>query len=194
MRRLLVTVLLLTVVQDHDAVAQAPTTVRDSTPRAVWGTLGVGPARRKAANVDFITLQASLSREVRPDWLLTGRVHVLEEFCILGCMGPEAERLVALGLLYGPVVQTRWTEFAISGGLSLLAGRRYDRTVSTIDHGAPERRVATIGIPIDMQLYLRPFRMLGVGGGVHLDINPQATYASFSVGVQMGRFARTPGP
>ena len=157
-----------------------------STAPAAWVDLGLGPGQI-AGDVGTITLALGYARETQPGRVVLGRLLYSEEFCILGCYGPAAERLTELGLLYGFSSRSRWVAGLLAAGGSLVVGRRYDGDGNASTTGETERRVATVGVPVEAQVFLTPFPAVAIGATAHLDVNLQAPMIAGTVGFRLGR-------
>ncbi len=174
--------ILLALVMPIAVTAQVAGTADPGTPPApVWLNAGLAID----AEGDFLGFGAAVAVPHREHRLVTGRIAYLEEFqlCLFGPCSTEPEKRIEAGLLYGLAGQSGWLFAAGSAGLGFYGGRR------TIGEREQEN-FATIGVPAEIQLYLRPSSIFGFGVTGIANLNGVDALAGVLVGVQIGRFHR----
>jgi hypothetical protein len=88
------------------------------------------------------------------------------------------------GLLYG--ITLKQEQVFISGGVGLAY------VEGTISHGLfssrpPEKIGPTIGIPVEAQLFWRPFSFLGIGLYGFANLNPEEPFVGATLSFQFGK-------
>ena len=86
------------------------------------------------------------------------------------------------GLLYGRVVAQSPLFVSLGAGLGYVDGTRSEGLFDD-----PEEVEATVGIPVEAQLYLRPFRFVGVGLYGFANFNQEEIFFGLTVSLQVGR-------
>ncbi len=87
-----------------------------------------------------------------------------------------------VGLLYGRVL-SEGSFFASVG-----AGVAYVEGLDVGLFGDNDELFATIGLPLEVQLFVRPFRFIGVGIYGFANINPEQNFTGATFSVQIGNF------
>lgn len=88
------------------------------------------------------------------------------------------------GLLYGLPLKQEQVFISIGVGLAFVEG--------SISHGLfslipPEKIGPTIGIPLEVQLFWRPTRFLGMGLYGFANLNPEEPYVGVTLSFQLGK-------
>ena len=183
---------------DTAAARAAPDTVpagRDATRRPYWVNVGL------AGNDESLGLGVSFTRARRADRIVTVRGLLTQEFCILGCDG-LADWTGEVGVLYGVAAQSRFAVLSVAAGGAAVGLRRSIPTGASAGPYYRESTALTVGIPFEGQLFVRPFRFLGLGVAGMVNVNPEHSFAGLLVGLQLGRLttrwerppATSPGP
>ena len=131
-------------------------------------------------------LGASYTRTLSAGRIVTARALLTEEFCLFGC-GNRPDRTGELGVMFGIATQSRFALFSVAAGGAVVGVRR---TVATGRDAPPYTRETgglTVGVPLEAQLFLRPFRFLGIGVAGVANANTERSFSGLLVGVQVGR-------
>lgn len=151
---------------------------------AVWVTTALGGTE------ELIGLGLHLGRErsgaaegFRPTAL--GRLLLMEEFCVFGCDSPGRHAELS-ALLGGTVGRERWFALTGAAGVSVLAG-------TTVDDD-PEGGYTGLGIPLFVEVSLRPFSRVGLSGSVSRTFSGADLPTFFFVGLQFGDLHPKPRP
>ena len=86
------------------------------------------------------------------------------------------------GLLYGRTLKQEQVFVSVGVGLAVVEG--------TISHGLfsnKEKIGPTIGIPVEAQLFWRPFRFLGIGLYGFANLNPEEPFVGATLSFQFGK-------
>ena len=86
------------------------------------------------------------------------------------------------GLLYGLALTSPPFLASFGGGVAVVSG--------TIDHSpfSPDEKIdPTIGLPLEVQLFWRPFRLTGVGLYGFANVNSEESYVGGTIGLQFGK-------
>jgi hypothetical protein len=165
----------------NPAGAQDSAPMPDSTTRRpVWVNLGLGIDREG----DHIGLAGGVGALLASGHLVTVRGMYLEEFqfCIFGpCSTPPATRVELAGL-YGLAVESSWLFASGSAGLGLFGGSR-----SVPGQSTRLENFVTVGLPVEVQLFLRPSSKFGFGVSGIANVNSESTLVGIVFGVQGGR-------
>jgi hypothetical protein len=162
------------------AAAPADSASRGAPRLPYWVNFGV------AGTAEELGLGVSFTRARDADQIVTVRALVTEEFCLLGC-GSRPDHTVEVGALYGIAMQSRFAVLSVAAGGAVLALRRTVPVASSTTYATREVGGLTVGIPVEGQLFLRPFRFLGVGLAGVANLNPKHSFAGALVGFQVGR-------
>ena len=73
------------------------------------------------------------------------------------------------------------------GGAPAGVAAGYVRRATDSPSGTRESGGATVGIPVEGQLFVRPFTFLGLGIAGVANVNPRGSFAGLLVGLQVGR-------
>jgi len=87
-----------------------------------------------------------------------------------------------VGLLYGRVLSEGSFFASVGAGVAYVEG---DYTGLFGDN---EELFATIGLPLEVQLFVRPFRFIGVGIYGFANVNPEQSFTGATFSVQIGNF------
>lgn len=166
------------------ALAARPVAAQGAAPRhPVWVNVGL-----VGTSDEMFGLGAGVTYALTPRRIVTLRALAVEEysFCI-NCAPGSLDRTLEAGLLYGVAAQSRRAVASLAAG---VGGVWVRRTVATGSETAPftrrtERTAASV--PVEAQLFVRPFRALGFGVAAVADLNAVRTLAGVLVGVQLGR-------
>lgn len=177
--------IVLALVAPQAGGAQAIVPAQNDTLRAdpaapaggtVWVTTALGGTE------ELIGLGMHLGRErrgaaagIRPTFL--GRFLLMEEFCVFGCDSPGRHAEVS-ALLGGTVGRERWFALTGAAGVSALAGTATDED--------PSRSYAGLGVPLFVELSLRPFSRVGLSGSMSRTFSGANLPTFLFVGLQFG--------
>lgn len=170
--------------------AAAQPAADSAPPRPWWLNLGL-----VGASDDMLGLGVGLTVARSAARILSVRGVLAEEWqwCWGGPCAAPPDRNVDVGVLYGVAQQHRWFVASLAAGAAVAALRRTTRDPSHETSPRTTREV-TLGVPIEGQLFVRPFRNVGVGGAVMFDLNPKQSFSGVLVGLQLGRLTPPWGP
>ncbi|HXF48696.1 MAG TPA: hypothetical protein VNL73_04645 [Verrucomicrobiae bacterium] len=147
------------------------------TPRKLWW-LNIGAGFSSGVEPGLPGIGLGLSYKHNPG-LFSLRTAYFEEFqiCLFGGCG-NPDRAWDAGALYGVITKSRTTFASASAGIGLAGGRR-----------GGEKSFTTVGIPLETQLFVTPFRHANVGFGLYGlgDINPKKSFWGALFCLQVGR-------
>jgi hypothetical protein len=150
----------------------APPTWRDGAglPRSrrarYWGSAGLGSGTRGAAG----HLGASYQTD---GTLLSVRAA--------GTIAVFDDELWDLGIVFGRSLVTGVVHASVGAGAALVRGARRESI-----HDDPEPIPSTVGLPIEVQLSIRPIPVLGIGLYGFANVNREETFRGVTVAVQLG--------
>lgn len=173
MKHILFPLLLLLAIVRLDA---QETTARPESSLLYWLTVGVGGA-------DYVGAMANLTLGPGGTELFSLRGLYMEEFriCVFGCSTPP-EYHADVGAMYGGMSKGKWGYASISTGLALT----FLRSLEESSTGTNPVRHTTIGLPLDIQLFLTPLAFVGIGITATSNINPRETFAGIFLCLQFG--------
>ena len=173
MRRALVALLLAA---PAGVAAQAPAPAGSALPRPFWLNVGL------VGSDEMIGLGASVTVARSASRIVTVRATALEEMSWwwVRCAAPPDQR-VDVGVLYGVATQSRWVLVSASAGLGVAAIRE-----TTYEPTRTERSLAP-AVPVEGQIFFRPFRNVGLGATVMANLNHVRPFTAVLVGLQLGR-------
>jgi hypothetical protein len=94
-----------------------------------------------------------------------------------------------VGLLIGYVPVRSKTLISIAAGIARVSGFRYIGEPGFLfGSGKREDIEATIGIPIEIQLFQRLSNYGGIGAYIYANINKEESFAGITVCLQLGKF------
>ena len=88
------------------------------------------------------------------------------------------------GLLYGLALEQKRVFISVGAGIAFVEGSISHGLFSTRE---PEKIGPTIGIPLEIQLFWRPARFLGIGLYGFANLNPEESFAGVSLSLQLGK-------
>lgn len=86
-----------------------------------------------------------------------------------------------VGLLYGRVLSQGSFFASVGAGVAFVEG-------NYVGVGDNEDLFSTIGLPLEVQLFARPFRFIGVGIYGFANVNPEQSFLGATFSVQIGNF------
>jgi hypothetical protein len=99
------------------------------------------------------------------------------------------ETIWDVGALYGLISKRSFGYISISGGVSLVGGKIHGEYLGNINwiNTYEQINVITPGIPLEAQIFLTPFRSLGLGVNVFANLNPKKTFGGVLFCIQIGK-------
>ena len=88
------------------------------------------------------------------------------------------------GLLYGIILKQQPTFVSFGVGLAFVGGSISQGLFSTKE---PEKIGPTIGLPLEVQLFFRPARFLGIGLYGFANLNPEESFVGATISLQLGK-------
>jgi hypothetical protein len=92
--------------------------------------------------------------------------------------------------LYGLIAKGKWVCASISGGLGLVAGTKHGKFLG-ISSGwintYEKVPVATVGIPLEIQLFFTPTSFFGIGVNGFANLNAAKPYSGILICIQFGK-------
>lgn len=88
------------------------------------------------------------------------------------------------GFLYGRSLQQNSLFVSVGAGLALVEGSISQGLFST---KKPEKIGPTIGLPLEVQLFFRPTRFLGIGLYGFANLNSEETFVGATISLQFGK-------
>ena len=158
-------------------LAQDTTKVVEYKP--LWLNMGLG-----SAGGDFLSGGLSFSGETGTGLVSVRFVHN-EEFLIFD---GKPQAVWDLGVLYGVYLRGDGYLASISGGIGLVGGRRGKFLSSSGGFFGEEVRFRTFGMPLEAQLFLRPFTGFGIGIYSFANINSEKSFRGILLSLQFGGF------
>jgi hypothetical protein len=86
------------------------------------------------------------------------------------------------GLLLGRALRSGYAHASLGAGVAWVGGEREGAA------GEVERLPATLGIPLEVQLFVRPLDFMGIGVYGFGDWNRERSFAGVAASIQLGRF------
>lgn len=148
--------------------AKNDTALQSTKTNRLWVNFGFGPGTMDIAGVVSVSYQFSGSN------LLSLRSAVNGEL-----FGDE---IWDIGLLYGLATSAHEYHASFSVGVGVIGGSRSEGLFSPNEQITPQ-----FGIPIEGQLFWRPFRVFGLGLTGFANINFEQSFAGLAFNVQFGR-------
>jgi hypothetical protein len=99
-----------------------------------------------------------------------------------GTIAVFGDPLWDLGLVYGRRLVSGGVHASIGAGVGAVGGETRESI-----HGDPEPLATTLGVPIEVQLSLRPVPILGIGLYGFGNVNREESFAGVTVAIQIGR-------
>lgn len=144
-----------------------------------WANLGMGIGTVD----DGTTFLGNLSYQTR------NHVYTLRALSTGTAILDKGKTMNDVGLLYNRVFKSSWIHCSAGAGLAVVCGT-IDSTGFTLggtDSDKDEKLGPTIGLPLDVQLFLRPLPFLGLGLYGFADINPEESFLGFALCLQLGK-------
>lgn len=88
------------------------------------------------------------------------------------------------GILYNYALTSSKVLSSFGVGVSLVSG---SISKGLFPEEEPEEIGPTVGLPLEAQLFWRPFRFIGIGLYGYANINPEESFAGATLSVQLGK-------
>jgi hypothetical protein len=99
-----------------------------------------------------------------------------------GTIAVFGDELWDLGLLYGRSLVTGAVHTSLGAGVGVVGGETRESI-----HGDSEALPTRFGVPIELQLFLRPLPVIGLGLYGFGNVNREESFAGVSAAIQIGR-------
>jgi hypothetical protein len=99
-----------------------------------------------------------------------------------GTIAVFGDELWDLGLLYGRSLVTGVVHASFGAGVGVVGGETRESI-----HGDSESLPTTVGVPLELQLFLRPLPVIGIGLYGFGNVNREESFAGVSAAIQLGR-------
>lgn len=91
------------------------------------------------------------------------------------------------GLLYNRAFGSSLIHVSAGVGLSIVSGSIDKEGFTLFSESEDEKIGPTIGLPLDIQLFWRPLSFIGLGIYGFGNLNPEESYAGFTICLQLGK-------
>lgn len=101
-----------------------------------------------------------------------------------------AEAVWDFGVLYGRIVRGPAGFISLSGGVAAVGGVRRGKPLESewFSNRYERNNFGTIGLPVDAQLFLKPFPAVGIGLIAFANLNNEESFAGALFCLQIGKF------
>lgn len=160
--------------------------------RGIWAGAGTGIAAMPERNAGDSSTSGSAGAGVlyvtyrEKQNLITGRLSSTAE--VFG------DVVFDYGLLYGRMIGSGEGFVSVGGGLAFVEGEFVDDGLSFCNFFSQDCepketvKVQTVGVPLEVQLFWRPTRFVGVGAYLFANLNTVASFGGASASIQLGLF------
>jgi hypothetical protein len=160
------------------SLATAQDAGNSGTEHRYWLGIGVGlgvlPGAEDQDVAESVAGALTATYQVGPN-LITARTAVTNELF--------RDSVYDIGLLYGRVLSDDAVFAAVGMGVAFVDGTRSEGVF-----GDPKPMDATIGLPLDVQLFVRLSRYVSVGLYGFANVNPEESFLGATVIIQAGIF------